>query len=93
MQTMHHQAHHANQHVPLLLFARPVSKHSIYSTEKKNAFERKFRMCEMVVHVVEMACVFTDCSTTTTNQHSTTGWPNRTLNTASCTVPEKHQDD
>jgi hypothetical protein len=46
-----HQTHHANQHVPLLLFVRPVSTHSINSTKKK----KWFRMCERVVRVVEMA--------------------------------------
>jgi hypothetical protein len=30
-----HQADHANQHVPLVLFARPVPKHSGNSTKKK----------------------------------------------------------
>jgi hypothetical protein len=30
-----HQAHPANQHVPLLLFARPVLTHSMNSTKKK----------------------------------------------------------
>jgi hypothetical protein len=49
-------AHHANQHVPLLLFVRPQLTHSTNSTEKMT-FERRFRMCERVVHVVEMACI------------------------------------
>jgi hypothetical protein len=31
------QAHHPNQHVPLLLFVRPVAKHPINSTKKKTA--------------------------------------------------------
>jgi hypothetical protein len=33
------------------------------------AFERRFRMCERVVHVVEIAYFFTDCSTTTKQQN------------------------
>jgi hypothetical protein len=45
-----HQAYHANQRVPLLLFAPPVSTHSINSTKKKMAFERTFRMCETLAH-------------------------------------------
>jgi hypothetical protein len=31
---------------------------------KKMTFERRFRTCERVVHVVEMAGIFADCSTT-----------------------------
>jgi hypothetical protein len=34
------QAHHANQHVPLLLFARAVLTHSTDSTKKKMIFEQ-----------------------------------------------------
>jgi hypothetical protein len=53
-----HKAHHANQHVPLLLFVRPVL-----------TLERRFRICGRVKHVVEMACIFEDCATTTSQQN------------------------
>jgi hypothetical protein len=33
-----------------------------YSTKKKTTFDRRFRMCERVVHVVEMASIVADCS-------------------------------
>jgi hypothetical protein len=44
-----------NQHVPLFLCVRPVSKHSNKSTKKKWLLKRRFRMCDMEVHAVEMA--------------------------------------
>jgi hypothetical protein len=51
-------------------FFLPVLTHSINSTKKKMTFERRFRMCESVVHVVEMACIFADYSTTTKKKTS-----------------------
>jgi hypothetical protein len=50
-------------------FARHVSKHPVIPPRKKGAVERRFRMCERVVRVVEMACIFTDCSTITNQQN------------------------
>jgi hypothetical protein len=47
--------------VSLLVLARLVS--TFYS--KKNGFDRTFRMCDRVVHVLEMAYVCTLCSITT----------------------------
>jgi hypothetical protein len=59
-----HQAHHA---INLCRsFRSSASTHSINSTKKKMTFDRRFRMSERVVHGVEMACIFTDWSTTTT---------------------------
>jgi hypothetical protein len=55
--------------VLLLLFACPVLTHSINSTKKKMTFECKSRMCERVVHVVEIACIFADYSTTTNHKN------------------------
>jgi hypothetical protein len=42
--------------VQSLLFARPELTHSINSAKKKMTFERRFRLCERVAHLVEMAC-------------------------------------
>jgi hypothetical protein len=55
---------------PLLRFARPVLKHSINSTRKKWLLIVPVgRMCERAMHVVEIACIFTDCSTATNQQN------------------------
>jgi hypothetical protein len=59
-------------------FARPVSTHlllvlcqhiPLIPPRKKWLVERRFRLCERVVHVVEMACIFTFSSTTTNQQN------------------------
>jgi hypothetical protein len=59
-----HQAHHANQHVSLLLFARPVLTHSINSTKKKWLLSAGFE-CEKGWCVLwKWHGIFADCSIT-----------------------------
>jgi hypothetical protein len=56
--------------VPLLLFASPVSTHSIHSPKKKKwLLSAGFECAKGVVHVVEMACIFADCSITVNQQN------------------------